>query len=132
MARWRAVAFIALMAREIVLGQQRPNREAVSKPRPPSAGWKLVWAGEVDKDGRPDPQHWSYETGFVRNREFQWYQPDNAWLEKGLLIIEGRRERKQNPNYDPNSKDWKANREYADYTSASLMTKGRRHWQYGR
>jgi beta-glucanase (GH16 family) len=97
-----------------------------------SDGWKLIWADEFDKDGKPDPGNWGYEAGLVRNREFQWYQPDNAWCEKGRLIIESRRERKQNPNYDPKSRDWKASREYADYTSASLTTRDRRHWQYGR
>jgi len=126
------IAYLALVASISVLAQQRPSRAAVSKPDQPSAGWKLVWADEFDKDGRPDPLNWGYETGFVRNREHQWYQPDNARCEKGLLIIEGRRERKKNPNYDPNSRDWKANREYAEYTSASLTTKGLRNWHYGR
>jgi beta-glucanase (GH16 family) len=125
-------AFITLIAGETALTQQRPSGEVANRPDQPSASWKLVWADEFEKDGRPDPRNWGYEAGFVRNREHQWYQPDNAWCEKGLLIIESRRERKQNPNYDPNSKDWKANREYADYTSASLITKDRRQWQYGR
>lgn len=124
-------AYIALLAGETVL-TQRPSREAVGKPDPPSAGWKLAWADEFDKDGRPDPRNWSYEAGFVRNRELQWYQPANAWCEAGLLIIEGRRERRQNQNYAPNSRDWKASSEYADYTSASVMTRGRHQWQYGR
>jgi len=124
--------YIVLMAGETVLTRQCPSGEAVSKPDPSFAGWKLVWADEFNKDGRPDPQNWSYEAGFVRNRELQWYQPDNAWCKEGLLIIEGRREHRQNPNYQPNSKDWKASREYADYTSASLTTRGRHHWQYGR
>src|SRR5262249_17946918 len=101
-------AYIALIASATTLAQQRLSREAVRKPDPSPTGWKLVWADEFDKDGKPDPRNWSYETGFVRNREFQWYQPDNARCEKGMLIIEGRRERKQNPNYDSNSKDWKA------------------------
>jgi beta-glucanase (GH16 family) len=124
--------YIVLMAGEAVLAQQLRSGEAVGKPDPPPAGWKLVWADEFDRDGRPDPRNWNYEVGFIRNRELQWYQPDNAWCEGGLLIIEARRERNQNPNYEPNGKDWKASREYADYTSASLMTRGRYHWQYGR
>jgi beta-glucanase (GH16 family) len=97
-----------------------------------AAGWRLVWADEFDKDGRPDPRNWGYETGFVRNSELQWYQPDNAWCERGLLVIEGRRERKANPNYRPGGKDWKTGREYAEYTSASLLTRGRREWRFGR
>ncbi len=97
-----------------------------------SDGWKLVWSDEFDKDGRPDPARWTYETGFVRNQELQWYQPENAWCEKGLLIIEGRRERKKNPNFEAGSQNWKTNREYAEYTSASLTTKGMASWKYGR
>src|SRR5262249_48864047 len=48
------------------------------------------------------------------------------------LVIEGRRERKRNPHYEPESTDWKRNREFADYTSASLTTRGLRSWQYAR
>jgi beta-glucanase (GH16 family) len=94
--------------------------------------WKLVWSDEFDRDGRPDPAKWTYETGFVRNRELQWYQPENAWCEKGLLIIEGRRARKKNPDFVKDSANWKAQREYAEYTSASLTTKGIASWRYGR
>ena len=118
------------------LAQQRPVQVASAKPDSSAADWKLVWADEFDKDGRPDAKRWNYETGFVRNRELQWYQPNNAWCEKGLLVIEGRRERKPNPGYRPDSQpsqlDWKSSREFAEYTSASLTTKGRQHWQYGR
>jgi beta-glucanase (GH16 family) len=124
--------YIVLIAGVTILAPQRPSGKAVSKPDSSSAGWKLVWADEFDKDGRPDPQNWNYEVGFVRNKELQWYEPDNAWCEGGLLIIEGHRERKRNPNYEPNGKDWKASREYADYTSASLITRRRHQWQYGR
>ncbi len=126
------IAYIALMASSSGMAQQRPSGEAAGKPDPSAAGWKLVWADEFDKDGRPDTRNWGYEAGFVRNREFQWYQPENARCEKGLLVIEGRRERRKNPGYDPNSRDWKAGSEYADYTSASLTTKGLRNWRYGR
>lgn len=125
-------AYLVLTAGEIALAQRRPATEAVSKIAPPSADWKLVWADEFEKDGRPDPRNWNYETGFVRNRELQWYQPDNAWCEKGLLIIEARRERKQNSNYVPDSQNWRTSREYTEYTSASLITRGQHHWQYGR
>ena len=95
-------------------------------------GYKLVWSDEFDVDGRPNRANWTYETGFVRNEEAQWYQPDNATVRDGLLIIEARRERKANPNYQPGSHDWKRNRQYADYTSASLMTSGLHSWQFGR
>ena len=97
-----------------------------------SEGWKLVWSDEFDKDGPPDPAKWSYETGFVRNNELQWYQPENAWCEKGMLIIEGRREQKKNPNFEAGSANWKNSREFAEYTSASINTRGKASWKYGR
>ena len=36
--------------------------------------WKLVWSDEFDVDGKPDEKVWSYEHGFARNNEAQWYQ----------------------------------------------------------
>ena len=96
------------------------------------ADFILVWADEFNKDGPPDPCNWTYERGFVRNQEFQWYQPDNAKCENGLLIIEGRRERVPNPNYSPDSRDWRRKNEFAEYTSACLKTMRRHQWTYGR
>lgn len=93
---------------------------------------KLVWSDEFNKDGRPDPNNWTYERGFVRNQELQWYQPENARCENGILIIEGRRERKQNPRYNADSKDWKRSREYIEYTSSSLTTRRLHSWKFGR
>ena len=94
--------------------------------------WKLVWSDEFDQPGRPDATHWTYETGFVRNQELQWYQAANAWCENGLLIVEARRERQANPGYEAGSANWKRAREFAEYTSASLTTRGIASWRYGR
>lgn len=94
--------------------------------------YKLVWADEFDKPGPPDPKNWKFEHGFQRNEEHQWYQPENAFCEKGMLIIEGRRERVKNPNYKPGSSNWRENREFAEFTSASLKTEGLHAWQFGR
>lgn len=99
---------------------------------PELEGYTLVWADEFDQDGRPNPDNWTYEHGFVRNEELQWYQPDNAFCEDGLLVIEGRREKVINPNYEPGSRDWKRGREYAEYTSACLKTVGLQEWKFGR
>ena len=94
--------------------------------------YKLVWSDEFNKDGPPDSSSWTYENGFVRNQELQWYQPENARCEKGYLIIEARREEKPNPAYVPGSKDWRTDRPIINYTSACLITRGRKTWQYGR
>jgi len=97
-----------------------------------AASYELVWADEFDRDGRPDSTNWTYERGFVRNEELQWYQPENAHVEKGQLVIEARRERLPNPAFDAAGRDWRTRRPAIDYTSASLTTRGLHEFQYGR
>src|SRR5208282_4608797 len=85
--------------------------------------WKLVWSDEFNTNGPPDPANWNYEHGFVRNKELQWYQSENAFCTNGLLIIEARPEHKRNPNFVTNSTNWKTSREWIDYTSASITSR---------
>ncbi|MHC4250582.1 MAG: glycoside hydrolase family 16 protein [Planctomycetota bacterium] len=96
------------------------------------SGYELLWYDEFNEDGAPDPMNWTYEEGFARNNELQWYQKENAFCRDGKLIIEARRERKPNPNYEAGSADWRTNREHIEYTSSSLLTKGMQSWTYGR
>lgn len=100
---------------------------AYSKP-----GWKLVWADEFNQGSKPDPKNWTYQTGFVRNQEPQWYQPQNASIQNGMLIIEGKKETVINPNFQAGSTNWKLSRFDAPYTSSCLITKGLHSWLYGR
>ncbi len=94
--------------------------------------YRLVWADEFDQDGTPNPANWGFEEGFRRNREIQWYQPENAFVENGKLIIEAKREVKPNPNYVASSNDWRKQRKNIQITSSSLLTKDKFSWQYGR
>src|SRR5262245_31652453 len=88
--------------------------EPAAESAPQSAdGYALVWADEFNTDGPPDTDNWSYERGFVRNEEFQWYQPENARCEGGMLIIEARREHVANPRYRADARDWRRRREFA-------------------
>jgi len=95
-------------------------------------GMKLVWADEFNTNGKPNPEFWKFEKGFVRNEELQWYQEENAICKNGILLFEARREKIPNPNYQAGSKSWKTNREFAQYTSSSINTRGLKHWLYGR
>lgn len=94
--------------------------------------YQLVWSEEFNKDGAPDSTIWQYEKGFVRNHELQWYQSENAYCKNGKLIIEARKVHQANPLYNPQSNDWRTNRRYIDYTSASLNTRHSKTWLYGR
>ena len=100
--------------------------------------WKLVWSDEFDTPGLPDPARWNYEEGFIRNNEVQFYtreRKENARVEDGMLVIEARKERFKNPAFDPNATNKGRGRrgvEFADYTSASLTTRGKAAWRYGR
>lgn len=94
--------------------------------------YTLIWSDEFDQDGVVDSTYWNYENGFARNKELQWYQPDNAFCKDGLLVIEGRRESRKNPIYEEGSNHWRKSREYIEYTSSSLTTKDKFSFRYGR
>jgi hypothetical protein len=74
---------------------QRNNSKDASRRQTEAKGWKLVWADEFEYRGLPDPKKWGYEEGLVRNNELQFYtkgRAENARVENGALVIEGRRE----------------------------------------
>ncbi len=103
----KLAAFIPLLALVLLSGA------------PPADDWELIWSDEFNRNGLPDPSKWDYETGFVRNRELQYYtraRKENARVEDGSLVIEARREDYRN----------------AKYTSASLHTRGKASWRYVR
>jgi beta-glucanase (GH16 family) len=96
---------------------------------------KLIWSDEFDYTGLPDASKWDYEKGFVRGKEAQYYtvrRPENAFVENGNLVITAVKERFKNPAYKPGSPNWQENREYAEYTSASVVTNGKFETKYGR
>lgn len=102
----------------------------------PGSQWEKVWSDEFSKSGLPDPKDWTYEEGFVRNNEEQYYtraRRQNARIEKGCLVIEARKESFVNKFYQKDSKKtWRRNDPKAHYTSAALITEGKHNWQYGR
>lgn len=87
---------------------------------------RLVWSDEFNNNGLPDTTKWSYDKGRGcpdncgwGNNELQYYtvaRKENAHVENGKLIIEARKEDKED----------------AWYTSARLVTKYKGDWKYGR
>lgn len=69
-------------------------------------GYKLAFQDEFNTGTRPDTKVWSFETGYKRNNEAQYYQQDNATIADGCLVIEARK-----------------NDNGHDYTSSSLIAK---------
>ena len=126
----RIVFFVMIISSWTNRSTVRQQDNQASKGR--KDDYRLVWSDEFEEDGSPDSTNWKYEQGFVRNEELQWYQPGNAHCEKGYLIIESKREQKQNPLYEKGSTDWRKNREMINYTSSCLITAGKNSWQYGR
>lgn len=82
--------------------------------------------------GEPDPTKWTYEQGFVRNHEWQWYQPQNAYVRDGMLTIVAREEHFLNPTFNPQSNYWGCKRDSVHCTSACVITNGRQTFLYGR
>lgn len=93
-------------------------------------GYRLVFNDEFNHEGPMKEEFWRPEVGFCRNGEDQWYQPENGICTGGRLIITGKREKVKNTTYDPESKNWKNKREYAEYTSSSFITKEAYHQKY--
>jgi beta-glucanase (GH16 family) len=92
-------------------------------------GWKLVWSDEFDTPGLVDTTKWTYEEGYIRNNEKQFYtkaRKENCRIEGGNLIIEGIKEKFDIPAGKGKGKT------VADYTAASIHTAGKFSWQYGR
>lgn len=115
---------VSTMMLYVTLPTQDPTKPDETSPKLQFNGKTLVWNDEFNGTGKPDGNKWSFENGFQRNHEDQWYQADNAYLDgKGACLIEGRKERVNNPNYQSGSSDWKQNRQYAEYTSASMQSK---------
>lgn len=84
-----------------------------------SQDWTLAWSDEFDVAGQPDQSKWSFEVGKIRNRESQYYtdgRTENVRVEDGMLVIEARTEKY----------------EEAKHTSASVITRGKKDFLYGR
>jgi len=78
-----------------------------------------VWGDEFNTPGLPDSTKWGYEIGKIRNAELQYYTSKrmaNARIEDTVLVIEARKEKFSG----------------ADYTSASIISKGIGDWKYGK
>lgn len=125
-----SVFFVLILLSGKILSQD-PFKPDYSVP-PARQGMKLVWNDEFNTTGKPDSSFWIYEKGFVRNRELQWYQPENASCSNGVLLILGKKEKVKNPGYANPSTSWQNEREYAVYTSASIQTRGKKDWLFGR
>ena len=95
------------------------SNQKKATPETAAAQWELVWEDNFDNDGLPNSEIWSYEEGFIRNNEAQYYTKDrleNARVEGGSLVIEARKD-----NWEGNS-----------ITSASINTSGKKSMLYGR
>ena len=56
---------------------------------------QLIWSDEFNYTGLPDSTIWSYEVGYIRNKESQYYtckRTENTRVENGTLIIESLKE----------------------------------------
>lgn len=106
---YRTTVFVLCLVVQFISLSAQPSYE----------NYSLVWSDEFSGSGLPDATSWGYEKGCsVRNSELQNYTErrlENARVEGGNLIIEARKEVLDGCNY----------------TAASLITRGKREFQYG-
>ena len=81
----------------------RLDSRAIASYIPVSELWELRFGDEFDHcpANRVDPAVWTYESGWVRNEELQYYRDENAVCQDGVLSITSRRHSPQplpNPN----------------------------------
>ena len=84
-----------------------------------SQNYVKVWSDEFNTPGLPDSSKWGYEVGKVRNNELQYYtskRGENARIQDTVLIIEAHKE------------SYKG----SDYTAASLISRYKGDWLYGK
>ena len=96
--------------------------------------YELVWSDEFRYSGKPDPDKWNYETGFIRNLEEQIYtrRSKNVRVKNGKLELVALKENYKNRRYNPEIQNYRYNTASADYTSGSITTKDKFEFQYGR
>ena len=90
--------------------------------------YALVWADEFSADGLPDASKWVHDTGRNKegwyNNEKQYYSKprlENAEVRDGKLLITARKESMSK------EADWGGQA----YSSARLITAGKKDWTYG-
>lgn len=91
------------------------NSSANTDPR--AVSYQLLWSDDFDGNS-VNQANWSFETGAGGwgNNEKQYYQPDNATVADGNLVITAK---KQSVGGAP-------------YTSARMITRGKKEYTYGR
>ncbi|OIP81923.1 MAG: hypothetical protein AUK44_09100 [Porphyromonadaceae bacterium CG2_30_38_12] len=70
MKRQIIVLFLLILLFTFNLASAQPNPYQPNSQLPtiyPS--WNLVWSDEFNAIGKPNPENWIYENGFVRNEE---------------------------------------------------------------
>lgn len=92
-----------------------------ARKSPAANGWALHWSDEFNYTGLPDETKWKFETGGHGwgNHELQYYtdrDTGNAFVKDGLLRITALKKQ-----FDKNG-----------CTSAKLITRGKKLFQYGR
>jgi beta-glucanase (GH16 family) len=97
---------------------------------PAVADWKLDHEDSFASGRGIDAAYWRLETGFLRNREEQYYSDANAQVQDGVLRLEARREEVPNAQWRAGTRDWRVSRRTSQYTSASLVARKPLH--YGR
>jgi beta-glucanase (GH16 family) len=102
-------------------------------PLPQATGaYELVFSDEFNGEGSIDLSKWTPEVGFKRNDEEQYYRAENLSKTEGNLVFTAKRESFPNPNYDPNSSNWKLNRENSTWTSGSIKSIDSFDFLYGK
>lgn len=92
-------------------------------------GHALEWSEEFDNEGLPSADFWGYEEGYRRNSEWQDYKKESlehSYVKDGSLYLKA--------TVDPHDgvNPWTGETYHFGYSSASVTTKGKKSFKYGR
>jgi beta-glucanase (GH16 family) len=111
---------ILLVALTLILSayyKEAPKHRTFLAGNTDTSGYQLIWSDEFNNT-TVDTANWNFEIGGHGwgNHEQEYYQPANATVSGGNLVITGKKE----------------DIESSHYTSSRMTTKGKREFLYGK
>jgi len=117
MKNFYSALFVIIFILSVAACSETSKGSAPSNTPVDSSGYQLVWSDEFNNNA-VDTTNWNFEIGGQGwgNHEQEYYQPANATVHDGNLVIAGKKEDVQSNHY----------------TSSRMTTKGKREFLYGK
>lgn len=123
------VCIVLIQVVGLYASSQKPDNTFPKQHITEYPGYRLTWEETFSGKGLPNPAYWDYDYGYCRNNELQDYKKEDlrySRLENGRLILEARKDPHDGVN------KWNGEPYHFEYSSASVLTRGKKSFKYGR